>query len=93
MICGKCKIILVSKISFDLVEKIKNNNKNRTRASLFQSSEDGKQKKFLCGLNGTHLENTLCPPKYRVDKNRPSVVGLILVIFVFEECYDTSDRR
>ena len=37
----------------DLVEKIKNENKNRTRASLFLSSEDGKQEFFLCGLKKT----------------------------------------
>ena len=30
---------------------IKNKNKKRTRASHFQSSEDGKQEFFLCGLN------------------------------------------
>ena len=38
---------------FDLVEKIKDKNKKRTRASLFQSSEDGKQEIFLCGLKDT----------------------------------------
>ena len=37
------KLFLSQKSQFDLVEKIKNKNKNRTRASLFQSSEDGKQ--------------------------------------------------
>ena len=45
MICGKFKIIAVSKILFDLVEKMKNKNKKRTRTSLFQSSEDGKKEK------------------------------------------------
>ena len=50
MICGKCKIILVSKSQLDLIEKIRNRNKKRTRALLFQSSEDGKQEKSLCGL-------------------------------------------
>ena len=32
------------------MENIKDKNKKRTRASLFQSSEDGKQEIFLCGL-------------------------------------------
>ena len=50
MICGKCKIILVSKISIWPCRKDKNKNKNRTRASLFQSSEDGKQKIFYVAL-------------------------------------------
>ena len=42
------KLLLSQKSQFDLVEKMKN--KNRTHASLFQSSEDGKQEFFLCGL-------------------------------------------
>ena len=37
------KLFLSQKSQFDLVEKIKNKNKKRTRASLFQSSEDKKQ--------------------------------------------------
>ena len=41
------KLFLSHKSQFDLVEKIKNKNKKRTRASLFQSSEDGKQEKFF----------------------------------------------
>ena len=45
------KLLLSQKSHLDLVEKIKYKNKNRTRASLFQSSEDGKQEKFLCGLS------------------------------------------
>ena len=45
MICGKFKIIIVSKISIGRCRKDKNKNKKRTRASLFQSSEDGKQEK------------------------------------------------
>ena len=32
---------------FELVEKIKGENKNRTRASLFQFSEDGKQEIYF----------------------------------------------
>ena len=44
------KLFLSQKYQFDLVEKVKNKNKSRTRASLFQSSEDGKQEYFLCGL-------------------------------------------
>ena len=43
------KLFLSQKSQFDLVEKIKNENKQRTRASLSQSLEDGKQKKFLYG--------------------------------------------
>ena len=37
------KLFLSQQSHFDLVENIKNRNKNRTRASLLQSSEDGKQ--------------------------------------------------
>ena len=37
------KLFLSQKSQFDPVEKIKNKNKKRTRASLFQPSEDGKQ--------------------------------------------------
>ena len=40
------KLSSSQKSQFDLVEKIKNKNKNRTRASRFQSSEDGKQEIF-----------------------------------------------
>ena len=47
MICGKCKIIPVSKSQFELEEKIKNKIKNCTRASLIQSSEDGKEEIFF----------------------------------------------
>ena len=35
------------KSQFDLVEKIKNKNKKRTHASLFQFSEDGKQEIYF----------------------------------------------
>ena len=45
------KLFLSQKSQFDLVEKIRNKNKKRTRASLFQSSKDGKQeKKFYVAL-------------------------------------------
>ena len=37
------KLFLSQRSQFDLVEKIENKNKKRTRESLFQSSEDGKQ--------------------------------------------------
>ena len=37
------KLFLSQNSKFDLVEKIKNKNKKRTRASRSQSSEDGKQ--------------------------------------------------
>ena len=47
MICGKCKIILVSKISICSCRKDKNENKKRACASLFQSSENGKQENFF----------------------------------------------
>ena len=40
------------KSQFGLVEKIKDENKKRTRASLFRSSEDGTKEIFLCGLTG-----------------------------------------
>ena len=46
------KLFLSQKSQFDLAEKIKNKNKKRTRASLFQCSEDGKQeKKFMWPYN------------------------------------------
>ena len=51
MICGKCEI-MSQKSQFHFVEKIKNKNKKHTRASLFQSSEDGKQETSLSGLMG-----------------------------------------
>ena len=41
------KLFLSQKSQFDLVEKIKDKNKKRTRASLFQSSEDGKQEIYF----------------------------------------------
>ena len=41
------KLFLSQKSQFDFVETIENKNKNRTRASLFQSSEDGKQEKIV----------------------------------------------
>ena len=37
------KLFFSRKSQFHLIEKIKNKNKKRTRASLFQPSEDGKQ--------------------------------------------------
>ena len=52
------KLLLSQKSQFDLAEKIQNKNKKRTRASLFQSSEDGKQEIFLCGLMRGALSNT-----------------------------------
>ena len=39
------KLFLSQKSQFDPVEKIENKNKKRTRASLSQSLEDGKQEK------------------------------------------------
>ena len=44
------KLFLSQKSQFDLVEKIKNENKNRTLASLFKPSEDGKQEFFYVAL-------------------------------------------
>ena len=42
------RLFLSQKPQFKLEKKIKNNNKKCTSASLFQSSEDGKQeKKFM----------------------------------------------
>ena len=49
------KSLLSQKSQFD-PEKIKN--KNRMRASLFQSTEDGKQEIFLCGVMPGALSNT-----------------------------------
>ena len=45
------ELFLSQKSQFDLVEKIENKNEKCMRASLFQSSEDGKQENFLCGLS------------------------------------------
>ena len=47
------KLFLSQKSQFDLVEEIKNKNKNRTRASLFQSSEGGKQENVYMALSFT----------------------------------------
>ena len=41
------KLFLSQKSQLDFVEKIKNKNKKRTRASLSQSSEDVKQENFF----------------------------------------------
>ena len=41
------KLFLSQKSQFHLVEKMKNRDKKRTRTSLFQSSEDGKQENFF----------------------------------------------
>ena len=41
------KLFLSQKSEVDPVEKIKNKNKNRTRASVFQFSEDGKQEIYF----------------------------------------------
>ena len=43
---GNVELFLSQKSKFDLVEKIQNENKNCTHASLFQSLEDGKQEFF-----------------------------------------------
>ena len=45
------KLFLSQKSPFDLAEKIENENKKRTRASLFQSREDGKQEIFFMWPN------------------------------------------
>ena len=55
------KSLLSQKSQFDLVEKIKN--KNRTRASLFQFSEDGHREIFLSGLGGMYTPIDLYPIK------------------------------
>ena len=56
MICGKCKIIPVSKILI-----------SHTRVSLFQSSEDGKQEKNFKwpnrGLFKTQIVSIIAKPK------------------------------
>ena len=41
------RLFLSQKPQFEVEEKIKDENKKCTRASLFQSSEDGKQEKFF----------------------------------------------
>ena len=45
------KLFLSQKSQVDFVETIKSKNRYRTRASFFQSSEDGKQEIFSCGLS------------------------------------------
>ena len=57
MICENVKLFLSQKSQFNLVEKIKN--KNRSRASLFQSSEDGKQEIYFMWpyVNNTNTKN------------------------------------
>ena len=45
------KLLLSRNSQFRLEEKIKNKNKIRTRASLFQFAEEERQEYFLCGLN------------------------------------------
>ena len=66
MICGKCRINPVSKISI----WPRRENKNHTRASLFQSLEDGKQDTFLCGLykrwNLNHFLYLITIHKYEI---------------------------
>ena len=44
---GNVKFFQFQKSQFHLIEQIKNKNKKRTRASLFQSSEDGKQEIYF----------------------------------------------
>ena len=41
------ELFLSQKSQFDLVEKIQNKDKNRTRASLSQFAEDGKKENFM----------------------------------------------
>ena len=50
------KSFLSQKSQFDIVEKIKNKNKNRTRASPFQSPDDGKQEYFYVALSVQAIE-------------------------------------
>ena len=45
------KLFLSQKSQFDLVEKMKNKIKKRTRASLFQSQKDGKQEIYFMWPN------------------------------------------
>ena len=58
---GNVKLFLPQKSQFDLVEKITNKKEKRTRASLFQSSEDGKEEKTLCGLISKYEFPKLAP--------------------------------
>ena len=50
MIWGNVKLFLSHKSQIYLVEDKENKNEYRTRASLFQSSEDGKQEFFYVAL-------------------------------------------
>ena len=56
------KSFLSKRSQSELVEKIKNKDKNFTRASLFQFSEDGKQEFFYVGLSYVQPKN-LCRMK------------------------------
>ena len=83
MIYGKNKIILVSKISIWPCRKDKN--KKRTRASLFQSSEDGKQEFFLCGLTDIwrFLSGLICNYMYLHKFNRATLYPGVLYVVLY----------
>ena len=53
---GNVEWFLSQKSQFDLEEKIRNNNKKRTCASLLQSSEDRKQEIFYMALSNLRLD-------------------------------------
>ena len=55
------RLFLSQKPQFEREEKIKNKNKKRTRASLFRSSEDGKQE-ILCMWPKSDVFDNICGP-------------------------------
>ena len=69
------KSFLSQKSQFDPVEKIKNINKYRTCASLFQSLEGGKQDIFLCGL--IPMPNTIHSPRFSHQTNKILIIPII----------------
>ena len=59
------------KSQFDRVQKIENENKNLTRASLFQSSEDTKHEIFLCDfINELCVFSNIEANKFKFSKER-----------------------
>ena len=74
---------------------MKNKNKKRTRASRFQSSEDGKQDNFLCGLSSA-LSNTSQQPHIQ-EKSDSGCLPITRPLFWFDmvfgvlKHYDSSN--
>ena len=65
----RVKLFLSQKYQFELVEKIKDINKKRTRASLFQSAKDGKQDKKVMWPNMKMKEWFSTPERYTYNED------------------------